>query len=139
MCCGISDLRRRVHTQGNGLHGRGTTSHAAERYAAHVQGKWSTGEKAASKIMATSMDDRRPRRDNLRPGRLPQFQQELAGRAADLLLQRRAFDVAQLARKNRGRGGGRAFLRSSQITAFRYPTYLCNIYYIERTYLYSTC
>jgi len=98
MCCGISDLRRRIHTQGNGLHGRGTASHAAERYAAHVQGRFfATGQKAASKTVATSLDDRYPRRDNLRPWRVPQFHQELAGRAADLP-QRRGSDVAQLAR-----------------------------------------
>jgi hypothetical protein len=114
----ISDLRGRVHTQGNGLHGRGTTPHAAERNTAHVQGRWSVGEQAASKTLATAVDDRHPGRDDLRPGCIPEFQQELAGRAAGLL-QRRAFDVAQLARENRGRGDGRAFLRASQITAFR--------------------
>jgi len=64
------------------------------------------------------VDVRHSGRDNLRPGRIPEFQQELAGRAASLL-QRRSFDVAQLARENRGRGGGRAFLRAPQITAFR--------------------
>jgi len=93
----ISDLRRRIHTQGNGLHGRGTTPHAAERDAAHVQGRWSTGEKAASKTLATAVDDRHSGRDDLRPGRIPEFQQKLEGRAEGLL-QRRAFDVAQLAR-----------------------------------------
>jgi len=110
----ISDLRRRIHTEGNGLHGRGTTPHAAERNAAHVQGRSAT-EQASAKTLATAVDDRRPGRNDIRPGRVSEFQQELAGRASGLL-QRRGSYVAQLARENRDRGGGRAFHRASQIT-----------------------
>jgi len=112
----ISDLRRRIHTKGNGLHGRGTTPHASERNAAHVQGR-SSAQQAAAKTLATAVDDRNPGRDYIRPGRVSEFQQELAGRATGLL-QRRGSDVTQLARENRDRGGGGAFRRASQITAF---------------------
>lgn len=113
----ISDLRRRLHPQGNGLHGRGTAPDAAEHHAALVQGRSAGCGQAAAEAVATAVDDRVPDAHDFRGGRGPrsagQLQPQLEGRPARVQQRRVVVDgdgLAASARQDvhraRGRRGG---------------------------------
>lgn len=65
----FTDLRRRLHPQGDRFHGGRTASHPVERHAALLQGKRSGGQQAAAQAVAAPVDGRPPDRHDHRRDR----------------------------------------------------------------------
>lgn len=126
----FTDLRRRLHPQGDGLHGGRTASHPVERHAALVQGKRSGGQQAAAQAVAASVDGRPPDRHDHRRDRScrQRFDQKLAaGRVARVQRRWRCFIAfRRLSARYRwrgdggvGGGGGGGLVRASPIICDR--------------------